>query len=511
MKPRLFLASQALVRFLSSSRPLLDPKLYKVAIVGSGPAAFYTAHHLLRKANDNFRFHVDFYEKLPTPFGLSRYGVAPDHPEVKNCEDCLQDIMADFGTSKASNSHSARFIGNTEVGKDISLQELNDNYHSVVLSYGCTNSDNKLQIPGANLPGVIAARQFVNWYNGHPDYHGPNAVFNPPPLDEIEDVTIIGNGNVAFDVARVLLGDPLSHWNKTDINSDALKLLQRSTVKNVNIVARRGILESAFSNKEFRELLEMSKTEKVRFVPGSDEIKGLADLDRKKLGRINKRRVALFEQYSKGIDLDKLEPDVKTWNLQYLKGPAEFISNSKNPELLSETKFVVNKLHRDELLNTTSVTPTDKFVYTKNELVILSIGYKGIPLKEFEQMDISFKNNRIINNGGRILTQEAKEDDIQHKKGWYTSGWIKNGPQGTIAVTMMDSFDTAEQILEDLANDIHTNADPKYDITEKLDNKVVWDDWRKLDDYERKLGEAEGKPRNKVSTYDEMLKITSHK
>lgn len=510
-------------RHLSSS---LNAQRYKVAIVGSGPAASYTAHHLLRKANDNLRFQVDFYERLPSPFGLSRYGVAPDHPEVKNCEECLEDLMADFGSSGNVTSHInthhddtrhngtghiVRFIGNTEVGKDISLKQLNDNYHSVVLSYGCTDSDNKLKIPGSDLPGVIAARQFVNWYNGHPDYHGPNAFFQPPPLDQIESVTIIGNGNVAFDVARVLLGDPQSHWMKTDINNDALELLKQSSVKTVNIVARRGILESAFSNKEFRELLEMSTNEsKIRFiVPEQDELEELSKLDKKSLGRINKRRVKLFEDYIKKYNSWELPDGFKTWSLRYLKSPVEFIKNNDNPDLLSETKFVINELHHDELLKTTTVSPTEKFMSIKNELVILSIGYKGLSLKEFDSMGISFKNNHILNKGGRVLsTQNDDIEGLKHKNGWYTSGWIKNGPQGTIAVTMMDSFDTAQQILEDMANNIHTNADPKqFDITETLPNKVTWDDWKKLDRYEKEKGQAKGKPREKVPTIDQMLTI----
>lgn len=244
---------------------------YKIAIVGTGPAGFYTAHHLLHKAAplEQFKLKIDFFERLPAPYGLSRYGVAPDHPEVKNCENYLNNIMEDYPAEKdsnrESNNHEVRFFGNINIGKDITLTDLESNYHSIILSYGCTSDDNQLDIPGSQLPGVISAREFVHWYNGHPDYHSVGAQFTPPQLDKIEDVTIIGNGNVALDVARILLAEPEKHWSSTDISKEALESLFRSNVKNVNIVARRGILESAFSNKEIRELLELSKDQKVRF------------------------------------------------------------------------------------------------------------------------------------------------------------------------------------------------------------------------------------------------------
>lgn len=275
-------------RFLSYTTRLLT-KPFKVAIVGTGPGGFYTAHHLLNKSSPDVKLNIDFFEKLPTPYGLSRYGVAPDHPEVKNCEDHMINIMKDFGNSESR--HKVRFLGNVEVGKDIALKELEGNYNSIVLAYGCTSADNKLSIPGADLPGVVPARQFVNWYNGHPDYYGENK-YIPPPLDKVDTVSIIGNGNVALDVARILLADPREHWAKTDISVDAQQLLEKSTVKHVRIVARRGILESAFSNKEIRELLELP----VKFVPLP---KDLLDFDTKKLGRVDKRRVSLLEKYSK--------------------------------------------------------------------------------------------------------------------------------------------------------------------------------------------------------------------
>lgn len=477
-------------RFLSYTTRLLT-KPFKVAIVGTGPGGFYTAHHLLNKSSPDVKLNIDFFEKLPTPYGLSRYGVAPDHPEVKNCEDHMINIMKDFGDSESR--HKVRFLGNVEVGKDITLKELEDNYNSIVLAYGCTSADNKLSIPGADLPGVVPARQFVNWYNGHPDYYGENK-YIPPSLDKVDTVSIIGNGNVALDVARILLADPREHWAKTDISVDAQQLLEKSTVKHVRIVARRGILESAFSNKEIRELLELP----AKFVPLP---KDLLDFDTKKLGRVDKRRVSLLEKYSK----QQKEHTNRSWELEYYKSPEEFIQGENN--LLKSTKFVINKPANDPLAPH-KVEPTDETVTENNELVILSIGYQGSPIQGFEELGIWYEKNRLQNKSGRILSTKSKEKDEHNavfKPGWYAAGWIKNGPQGAIASTMMDSFDTADKILEDLANDayIKTNSDKELEFS----NAVDWGNWEKLNTYELERGEALGKTRLKVCNKDEMLKL----
>lgn len=486
-------------RALATTTRLFNP--FKVAVIGTGPGGFYTAHHLLNKSSPDKQIHLDFFEKLPTPFGLSRYGVAPDHPEVKNCEEFMTDIMTDF---KSSSRHRVRFIGNVEIGKDIKLKELEENYNSIVLAYGCTSADNKLNIPGSDLPGVISARQFVNWYNGHPDCYNSKNPYKPPPLDKIEDVTIIGNGNVALDVARILLADPMQHWHATDISVEAEALLEKSAVKNVNIIARRGILESAFSNKEIRELFELKD---AKFEPLEEGL--LESLATKKLGRVEKRRVSLLEKYNKPTG-PKDHPKRK-WALKYLLSPVEF--NSENGEIKS-TKFVKNVPIDDPLLPG-RVKPTNEFVEIKNELVILSIGYQGTSIEGFEENDIWFENNKLHNRGGRVLSRKSKgenKENLTYKTGWYTSGWIKNGPKGVIAVTMMDSFDTAENILEDLTNGTYLKVEKDKDIIDSdtfksLDDVVYWDNWKKLDNYEIKEGEKTGKSRYKVCNKNDMIDI----
>lgn len=513
--------SQLVVRtrfFSISTRKFrIEVPSYKIAIVGSGPAGFYTAHHLLHKASpsEQFKLKIDFFERLPAPYGLSRYGVAPDHPEVKNCEDYLKNIMKEYPSKNNYDNHEVRFFGNTHIGEDLTLKDLESNYNSVILSYGCTTDDNQLDIPGSQLPGVISARQFVHWYNGHPDYYVEDSDFSPPRLDKIEDVTIIGNGNVALDVARILLAEPKKHWSSTDISNDALESLIKSNVKNVNIVARRGILESAFSNKEIRELLELSKDQKVRFLPLEDSVMETIQPFVKDLGRIDKRRVALLEKHSKLPS--KVDNSSKTWSLQYLRTPKEFLVNESDPSLLRATVFTKNELIHDKLTNKTFIKAIDgKTENIKNELVILSIGYKGSPLIGFEDVEISFdtRGNRLLNRGGRILSTASSGEDLHnliYKKGWYTSGWIKNGPKGVIATTMMESFETADKVLEDLSNGIHINPPADSSILEsKLQNLpvITWDDWLRLDQIELDKGATLGKSRDKLFSTNDILKIT---
>lgn len=511
---------RTVVRKFASSSVRLVPT-FNVAIVGTGPAGFYTAHHLLNKSSpkDQFVLNVDFFEKNPVPYGLSRYGVAPDHPEVKNCEEYLDNIMSKYGNNSSTNDgqlpqqnslHRVRFFGNVEIGKDITLQDLEQKYHSIILSYGCTHSDNKLLVPGADLQGIISAREFVSWYNGSVDFY--ESGLKPPPLDKVDTVTIIGNGNVALDVARVLLADPDTHWTKTDISVSALEHLRKSTVKKVNIVARRGILESAFSNKEIRELLELSNGTNIRFLPIDEKLTDEIRPNAKSLNRIDKRKFQLLDKYSKLEQNTDIEV-TKSWELIYLRSPIEFISN--NLGSVSETKFVLNKLEKDSFTGSVKVSKTSETEIIKNELVILSIGYQGIPLEEFEQLDISFDKNRILNNEGRILSSSNSGGESLHKlvyrPGWYTSGWIKNGPKGVIATTMMESFETADSVLEDLSNNIKTHGpeDLKVGVNNIPEESriVSWQDWIKIDQFERKLGEEHGKERIKIESKEELLQI----
>lgn len=490
----------SLSRVFCRAFSLSNPLNYKVAIVGSGPAGFYTAHHLLHKAN-GLDINVDFFDRLPAPYGLSRYGVAPDHPEVKNCEEYMDNLMTDF-------PKKVRFFGNINVGRDLPLIQLKHHYDSIVLAYGCTGSDNKLRIPGEDLPGVVLARQFVNWYNSHPDAKdGPENI--PPPLEKIEDVTIIGNGNVAIDVARVLLADPKNHWAPTDISTAAVELLSKSNVKRVNIVARRGFLESAFTNKEIRELLLLSKELNVQFVPIASDILDQVRPTAKSLGRVDKRKFTILDKACS--EAQAVDPHAKTWALEFLKSPKEFVVNPNDPLLLSKTVFEENELVNDQLTKKVSIKPTGKFTTIKNELVITSIGYKGVELDGFNTVGITFdiKKNCLANREGRLLNKESADPDhnFGYNTGWYTSGWIKHGPRGVIATTMMESFDTADKVLEDLSNGIHNKPQSAEDILSVLPpNYVDWAGWKNINDAEVAQGKELNKTRNKIAQTDTMVR-----
>lgn len=477
---------------------------FRVAVVGTGPAGFYTAHHLLNKSN-GLPIKIDFFDRLPTPHGLSRYGVAPDHPEVKNCEEYMDNIMADH-------PDKVRFFGNVNIGTDIPLKDLQDVYHSIVLSYGCTSSDNRLNIPGADSPAVILARQFVNWYNSHPDSEFSDAKI-PPPLEKIKNVTIIGNGNVAIDVARILLADPEKHWSPTDISVEATELLKKSAVERVNIVARRGLLESAFTNKEIRELADLKKHLKVQFVPIDTEIMDKIRPNSKKLPRIDKRKFSILEKASDEASAAADQPGYKKWALEFQKAPKEFVADPNDPTLLKETVFEINELVEDNLTKKVSVKGTGKTVTIPNELVILSIGYKGAPLDGFDEVGLAFdkSKNSLVHKEGRLMLGDKLGKDLDYNysydKGWYTAGWIKNGPKGVIATTMMESFDTANNVLEDLNNGIYNKPTKDGGEVAIPDHAVTWEGWTKLNQHELEDGEKLHKARNKVPTVSEMLRI----
>lgn len=467
----------------------LLPRL-RVAIVGTGPAGFYTGHHLLNKGSSKFNLSLDFFERLPAPYGLSRYGVAPDHPEVKNCQDVMDETLC---------KNNVRFFGNVTVGQDLTLNELSQSYHAVVLAHGCTADDAQLAIPVPALARgqVISAREFVNWYNGHPSaYAADGSATTDFHLDKVEDVTIIGNGNVALDVARVLLADPAKHWQPTDIVSRAVEDLKKSTVKQVNIVARRGLLQSAFSNKEMRELLEMSDSQGIRFVPLDPKI--LEKAREQKLPRILNRRVQLLEKHCA-----KSQPaqSLKEWKLDFLKSPSEFVCDDAGR--LTGTEFVVNNLIEDPVSGQVRVEPTLESIIVKNELVITSIGYLGQELDEFSDLGIIFEGNKITNKLGRILSSG------QPFGGWYVSGWIKTGPQGVIATTMMSAFETADCILEDFEAGIHLLPTQEFDASKLTKPVITWSQWHNIDQYEIEEGKRLGKAREKVCNVNKMIEVAS--
>lgn len=432
-----------------------------LAIVGAGPAGFYSALRLLTHYSGPLK--IDFFEKQAVPFGLVRFGVAPDHPEVKNCEERFDEV----GDSK-----NVSFFGNVVVGRDVQVSDLVARYNCVLFSYGASQSRH-LSVRGSDHRAVISARDFVGWYNGDPDYQ--DITF---PLRESQDVSIVGNGNVALDVARVLLRKPdeLTH---TDITDQALDVLATSRVRNVNIVGRRDILHSAFTNKELRELLTEPGVEFTK--PSLDGLELYKDL----MTRVNKRKIDLIKKGSRS------QGD-RSWELSFLRSPVEFLSST--PNTLDGIKWAVNKLSGP--LDNPVAEETGEFVTTKSELAFTSIGYKGTELTGMGACGIPFDQRR-----GIIPTNRSRIADTN----CFATGWIKTGPQGVIVSTMMDAFSTGEEIAAYLP----TDETDKPGLGDLLANKTytTWEDWKQVDAEEKKLGKEKGKPREKFTSTKAILEF----
>nr|XP_041575819.1 NADPH:adrenodoxin oxidoreductase, mitochondrial isoform X2 [Taeniopygia guttata] len=423
----------ALRRWLSSPAP--PPR---VCVVGSGPAGFYTAQHILKHHGGAL---VDIYEKLPVPFGLVRFGVAPDHPEVKN-------VIHSF--TQTARSERCAYYGNVTVGRDVTVPELQRAYHAVVLSYGA--EDNRvLGIPGENLPGVYSARAFVGWYNGLPENQ------DLKPDLSCETVLILGHGNVALDIARILLS-PLQLLRKTDITDSSLAALACSKVKRVWLVGRRGPLQVAFTIKELREMINLPGT---RAVLDPADFTGLESAV-KDAPRPRKRLTELM---------------IKT----ALEKPAEGSGDSAR------------------------AVPTGDVEELECGLVLSSIGYRSLPLDPAVPFDS--RRGVIPNSSGRV----------QGVPGLYCSGWVKRGPTGVIITTMNDSFDTAQSVLEDLQGgvlDVSLSREGFGLVESILHSRgvrpVSFSDWEKIDAAEVARGKAAGKPREKIVDPAEMLHIIGH-
>lgn len=449
-----------------------------VAIVGSGPAGFYTAQQLL-KGHPTLR--VDVYEKLPIPFGLVRFGVAPDHPEVKNCINAFTQT-----------AHNARcqFLGHVEVGKVVTIAELKQAYTAVVLCHGASN-DRKLGIPGEDLPNVVSARSFVGWYNGLPE--DKDLVVN---LD-CDTAVVIGHGNVGLDVARILL-TPVDILAKTDISQHALEKLSTSNIRRVVVAGRRGPLQTAFTIKELREMLNLPR---CRTIIRYDDVADLKD----KLESLPRPRRRLSQLlYTAGAEPSENHVDAwgkatHGWELRFLRSPVEIVKCSDSSQI-EGVRFTVTKLEGDDPLNQKAV-PTDEQELIPCGLVLRSIGYKGVPIDETIPFD---KAQGIVPNiNGRVTGSP----------GLYCSGWIGQGPVGVILGTMNDSFSTAKLLLQDISNGKLPNTKASGServiplLLERGVTPVYFHQWEKVDKVETVLGAERGKPREKITSLQEMLQI----
>jgi adrenodoxin-NADP+ reductase len=396
------------------------------------------------------------------------------------------------------------FIGNVAVGHDISLAALKPHYDCILFAYGASK-DRQLGIPGeSTLQGIYSARAFVGWYNGLPEYRNLN-----PDLQQGEEAIVIGQGNVALDVARILLSD-IDSLQKTDITEYATEALRKSRIKRVRVVGRRGPMQAQFTVKEVRELMTLPD---VGFAPIDTN---LFPSDSAKLPRAQKRITQLLEKGSKTSAKDA----TRTWELNFLLSPTAFTSSSGSGENLTNIEFQKMNLEDPRFDPGSRASPTGESTTLPASIAFRSIGYKSEPLPGFEESGIPFDNGRGIlpNVGGRIISNDNKGGQASHISGLYASGWVKRGPTGVIATTMYDAFETADAIISDWGNKAAflngkqgSTADGwesiRSDESTRNIRAVNWEDWKKIDREERRVGAEKGKERSKFGRVEEMLKV----
>lgn len=469
-----------------------------MAVIGSGPAGFYTAYKVMSKIENSM---VDMYEQLPVPFGLVRFGVAPDHPEVKNCQDKFEEV---------AESPRFNFVGNISIGNgagSLPLKTLLPHYDAILFAYGASR-DRAVGIAGEDsLKGIYSARAFVGWYNGLPEYSDL-----APDLTAGEEAVVIGQGNVALDVARILLQDP-EILKETDITTNAIQTLRKSRVNSVRVVGRRGPMQGAFTIKEVRELMKFPS---VAFHPIDTS---LIPEDISKLPRPTKR---LMEVLKKGSGAS-VSTAPKSWSLDFCLSPKSFNPRTESTSQLGSMSFEKTVLKPDPFASDAKAVGTGELADILASQAFRSIGYKSEPLSEFSELGIPFNDRSgIIPNDhlGRVVNDAADWTDekrAKHLPGMYCAGWVKRGPTGVIASTMDDAFSTADSIAMDWYGKVpFLSAEGKdslgwegvKDEAEKRGcRRVSWEDWKKIDSVERSEGQNRGKVREKFTKVEDMLAV----
>lgn len=439
----------------------------RVAIVGAGPAGFFAAAALLKEGAQ-----VDLYERLPAPFGLVRYGVAPDHQKIKRVASAFDKI---------ARSPGLRYFGNVEVGRDVGLEELRAHYDQVLVTIGAA-SDRRLGVPGEDLAGSVSAVSVVGWYNGHPDF--PSA----PPLDGRRAV-VVGLGNVALDVARVLIRHP-RELEPTDIDDDALLALRRSKVREVVLLGRRGPVEAAFDLGELQDLTRLVGVEVgVDAAPGELE----AALTGAELDSATAAKVAFIA----GLPRADALTGHRRVLLRFLASPRELRGDAEGR--VRQLEIEHNELQGPP--GAARARGTGRTSTLAADLVIRAIGYRAVPLPE-----LPFDAARAVvpNEGGRVL-----RDDGEVEPGLYVAGWIKRGPTGLIGTNKGCALQTVQAMLEDAARGSFVREGGPGAIDELLAARGVrvvdYDDWLRIDAAELEAGRARGRARVKTRSTEELL------
>ena len=418
---------------------------YKVAIIGAGPAGYFAAQALQNLQTDELQFTIDMIERLPTPWGLVRSGVAPDHPKIKTVAKVFE---------KVATAGNFRLFGNVELGTDISIEQLKEMYDAVVIATGSAIGK-KLGIPGEDLPGSISAAEFVPWYNAHPDFHGIEV-----PL-HCDTAVVIGAGNVAMDVARMLALEP-SELDATDTADHAIAALKTSAIREVIISARRGPEHAAFTSPELRELPKLEHTNVLMTKTDIEEAINRAGEEIEKDTKSNLDAMLLISE-------KETTDHARTMKFQFFATPVEF----KGADRVEEVIF--------------QKTGGDEKFSIKCGLVITAIGYEAASIP-----GIPYERGKVVNNDGRV------------GENMYVVGWAKRGPSGVIGTNKSDASDVMKLLVEDLSN-----AKSNGDITDLLADKshVTQSQWEAINAAEVAAGEPLGKPRKKAVTREELLSL----
>jgi ferredoxin--NADP+ reductase len=444
----------------------------RVAVVGSGPAAFYAAGHLL--ASEEPKAEVDLLERLPTPWGLVRLGVAPDHPNLKTVSRAFEKIAQRPGF---------RFLGNVEVGRDVTYEELRSLYDAVVFAVG-SQTDRGLGIPGEDLPGSWAATELVAWYNGHPDFQDLSFDLS------VERAVVIGVGNVALDVARMLALTP-EELAPTDTTDQAIAAISASGLREIVVLGRRGPVQAAWTSTELQEMGELAGADVV-VDPAELELDPASAAELADASNVVQRNMEILRGYGERVP----EGKPRSVRLRFCVSPVAI----HGEERVESIEIVRNRLEADDRGRIRAV-PTEEREVIPCGIVFRSVGYHGVALPDtpFDEA-----TGTMPNAAGRVL--DASGAPIP---GVYCAGWIKRGPTGVIGTNKKDATETVDLLLKDARAGLLPAPPADGSIHALLAERgvevVTYEGWEAIDAVERGRGEKEGRPRVKLCTWDELL------
>lgn len=446
----------------------------KVAIIGSGPSGFYTAEALI---NSGVSAEITILEKLPCPYGLIRYGVAPDHQKLKRIANTLDTI---------AEHPSVTFLGNVELGKDINLEEIKSNYQAIVFCNGMPDSIS-LGIDGEQLAGVYPCNDLVGWYNGHPDYQDLEFNFDH------DTAVIIGHGNVAIDISRIL-GKSIDELMKTDIPESALEVLSKKSIKHIHLIGRRGPIQSKFTTRELHELGGLENCN----ISVDPKYLNLEPTCRQELESTSnpliQKNLKILQSYSNNFS--KIEDEKKTQiSIDFMLNPKAFIGDQQLEAAIFEETYLQGAAFKQ------SCVSSNNLLEIQCGLAFTSVGFRGVEIEGLYTdqpiKTLSNKSSRLVNGKGELI------------KGMYAAGWIKRGPRGVIGTNRECAQDTVASILQDTPELLLKVGEGKTGLIKIIEERnlryVTFDDWKIIDNIEVRRGQALGKPREKFTSVEDML------